>query len=479
VLLALLLTQSLTADLDKILDEPPLRGAITAAVVTKADGTVIYERNAATRVMPASNQKLLTCAYALHTLGESYAPETKIWKEADRILIKTDGDPMLTYAQLQEAKTKLGITNLLPVYLDQPYAPGIPPTWEQDDLPNKYAAPITALTVDRGSFELWAENGKLFFLPEAYGTKTMHLDSGKAVRVEYLPDKQFALIKGALPDKRTRLDTLALPHPDAAAASVFGAPLFRRTFTPPPTQPHTIKGKPMLETLKECLTKSDNNIAEHLLLKAASKEGPLGDEPYSIATQRLKKFLTDTVGLAPADVNPYDGSGMSRHNNVTAKGVAKLLRWANDKWGEKWTGVLAMANAPGTLSGRLSGSTFKGKTGSLDLASALSGYVKTANGETLIVSLIFNHYISPAGAVRGIQDSFVRRLEAGTLLAGWELHHESHESHHADASHSPSHRNRSDRSDLHRMAARSGQDRGDESTHARLSTERRVAVRHR
>lgn len=472
---ALLLTQALTADLDAILDAPPLRGSIASAVVAKLDGTVLYSRHADTRVMPASNQKLLTCAYALHTLSEGHVPQTKIWLQADRILIKTDGDPMLIYAQLQEAKARLGITGRLPVYLDQPYAPGIPPTWEHDDLPNKYAAPVTAFTVDRGSFELWAENGKLFFLPEAYGTRTMHFDSGRTVRVEYLPDKQFALVRGPLPAARTRLDTLALAHPDAAAASVLGGPLFRRSFPAPAEQPYVISGKPMLDTLRECLTRSDNNIAEHLLLMAAAKEGPLGERPYDVAPARLERFLVEVVGLDSADVKPYDGSGMSRHNNVTASGLAKLLRWAHAKWGDRWMNALAMPGAPGTLSSRLRGSTFKGKTGSLDLASSLSGYVKAASGETLVVSLMFNHYMGSATEVRAIQDRFIRRLEAGTQFA-WTIHHESHLAH---AQHRPPDRNRPHRHDHDGLAARARADRRDESPHARLSHHERMAVHSR
>lgn len=71
---SLLLAAALQAPLDRILTHDDLRGASVGAIVTTLDGTVLYERNSDLRLMPASNQKLLSVSYALHALGPDFVP---------------------------------------------------------------------------------------------------------------------------------------------------------------------------------------------------------------------------------------------------------------------------------------------------------------------------------------------------------------------------------------------------------------------
>jgi D-alanyl-D-alanine carboxypeptidase len=60
------------------------------------------------------------------------------------------------------------------------------------------------------------------------------------------------------------------------------------------------------------------------------------------------------------------------------------------------------------LSSRLDGVGFAGKTGSLDMVAALSGYLRTDNGNEVIVSVIANHYLCPNVEARTVLDDFVR-----------------------------------------------------------------------
>ena len=162
----------------------------------------------------------------------------------------------------------------------------------------------------------------------------------------------------------------------------------------------------------DCLKPSDNYLAECLMLLAAAKEGPLGDDPYATGPARLRTFLTQTVGLTRDEVRPYDGSGMSRHDLVTPRAIVKVLNWAaKQPTADLWFEALAHPGKPGTLSTRLQGSSFVGKTGSLDMVATLSGYVKTAAGERLAVSLMFNHFLVPASEIRAIADRVVREIE--------------------------------------------------------------------
>jgi serine-type D-Ala-D-Ala carboxypeptidase/endopeptidase (penicillin-binding protein 4) len=402
----------LQARLEAILDRPALKGALVAAVVAKEDGTLVFARSADTRLVPASNQKLLSVAYALHTLGPDWRPVTSIWSRPDRWVIDCPGDPSLRSKSLTEIPGRTP----RPVYARQGYRVGVPPTWENDDLPHRYAPRITALTVDRGAFTLVNENGTPRLEPSAYGVRIMQF-AGGPVRTEFDPFGNVMVVRGDLPKEKKNLENFAIPEPDRAAASILGGPLFAATSLPAEPPDHRIEGDMMSKMAKDCLVPSDNYLAECLMLLAAAKEGPLGENPYGVAPNRMRDFLVKTVGLSRDEARPMDGSGMSRHNLVTARGIAKLLAWSlRQPTAALWLDSMAKPGA-GTLANRLKESTFLGKTGSLNSVSTLSGYVRGPGGERLIVSLLMNHFLGAASEARMVQDDFVREIEKPALLS--------------------------------------------------------------
>jgi D-alanyl-D-alanine carboxypeptidase/D-alanyl-D-alanine-endopeptidase (penicillin-binding protein 4) len=323
----------------------------------------------------------------------------------------------MTYTKLKDIAKKLNAPANTPIYVRQGYRAGVPPTWEHDDLPNRYAPRITAFTVDRGSFTLASENGAPKLVPESYGVRIMQFPGGE-VRTDFDPFGNLMIVHGDVPKENRNLENFAIPEPDRAAASILGGRLFEATSLPERSPDLVIEGDSIGEMAKACLPPSDNYLAEGLMLLAASKEGDLSDAPYTKGPARMREFLVKTVGLSTNDVRPYDGSGMSRHNFVTPLGIAKVLAWARKQaWGGLWVDAMAHPGKPGTLSSRLAGSSFVGKTGSLNSVASLSGYVKAGNGDPLIVVTIFNHFISPPAEVRAVADSVVKELEKPVTLA--------------------------------------------------------------
>lgn len=231
-------------------------------------------------------------------------------------------------------------------------------------------------------------------------------------KVTYDPIRHTLTVDGDLPKAKTKIDTLALELPDACAASFLGR-RFSLTDHSPKSPPSLILGGPPLSaTIKECLVHSDNNIAENLLLMAAGSDKPLGTDPYATAETALSHFLISTVGVEAGDFHPEDGSGMSRHNVVTTRGIVKLLQWAlKQPTKDVWLDALAKPGA-GTLQDRLAGVPFVGKTGTLDMVVALSGYVHTSRNRTLTVSLIFNQFACGEKDARSIADEFIKKLVA-------------------------------------------------------------------
>lgn len=126
----------------------------------------------------------------------------------------------------------------------------------------------------------------------------------------------------------------------------------------------------------------------------------VGDKSNPYATSAdlgigvVKNFLAQ-IGIAPDAVRQYDGSGLSRHNLITPNSAVQLYSYmAKSRYAQAWTDSLAIGGVDGTLRNRFKNTkaagNIRGKTGTIDQVSALSGYVTTAAGEKLVFSILVN-----------------------------------------------------------------------------------------
>jgi len=136
---------------------------------------------------------------------------------------------------------------------------------------------------------------------------------------------------------------------------------------------------------------------------AASSSIPPPDNPFvnpkADSSERgifaVRNFLRE-VGIAPDAVVQYDGSGLSRHNLITPAAAVQLYTFMakQSRYAQAWRDALTIAGVDGTLKNRFTGTAaagnVRGKTGTIDQVSALSGYVTTAAGERLVFSVIVN-----------------------------------------------------------------------------------------
>ena len=80
---------------------------------------------------------------------------------------------------------------------------------------------------------------------------------------------------------------------------------------------------------------------------------------------------------------------------------------------QAWRDCLTIGGVDGTLRNRFKGNrtagNVRGKTGTIDQVSALSGYVKTAAGEELVFSMIVNG-VAQGSARTGLIDEMVNLL---------------------------------------------------------------------
>jgi len=102
------------------------------------------------------------------------------------------------------------------------------------------------------------------------------------------------------------------------------------------------------------------------------------------------------AGAADDSFMQYDGSGLSRHNLVSPDSVIAIYDYMGKRssFAKAWRDSLTIGGVDGTLRNRFKGTrgegNVRGKTGTINQVSALSGYLTTNGGEEVIFSALVN-----------------------------------------------------------------------------------------
>jgi serine-type D-Ala-D-Ala carboxypeptidase/endopeptidase (penicillin-binding protein 4) len=156
---------------------------------------------------------------------------------------------------------------------------------------------------------------------------------------------------------------------------------------------------------------SDNYRAEQLLKVLGAQATGLGTSARGAAV--VRRVLRER-GIPLAGVRLADGSGLSSLDRITPGALAAILAhaWQDPVLRTTFVDALALAGRDGTLRHRFLASPARGvvraKTGTTDLASALSGFVR---GRYAFV-VIENGSPVSYWAAHEAQDRFVELLAA-------------------------------------------------------------------
>jgi D-alanyl-D-alanine carboxypeptidase/D-alanyl-D-alanine-endopeptidase (penicillin-binding protein 4) len=137
--------------------------------------------------------------------------------------------------------------------------------------------------------------------------------------------------------------------------------------------------------------RSDNLSAELVFRSIGRSVGGAGT--FASGASAVARFLTVEVGIAPTSVQVTDGSGLSMLDAATPRSLVQLLAYERraPEGAVFWRSLPAVGEG---LQRRMEGTAAEGrlraKTGTLNDASALAGYVTTAQGEELAFSIIVN-----------------------------------------------------------------------------------------
>ena len=445
-------------------------------VVNPRSGDTLYSHNAGKLFMPASNQKIVTGAVALAELGPDYrwrtsfAARGRVQDGALRgdLVVVGRGDPMVSdhgagdaMAPLRAAADSLAARGVRRVagrvvaggdaFPDSPYGFG----WAYDDFTAPYSAGADELLFNEGFTEIVVKGGAT---PGAAATSRARPASTPAVRLDVRTvappppaadttvrrrtarlDAQFDpagsgyVVTGEIAAGDSAVVRVAHRDPRASYLAALGEALAARGIAvegraaaaPADTARadtlFTLLSPPLRAALPVMEKPSQNQMAEIFYKTLGLERTGVGsaDSARRVVERRLRAW-----GIDPErDIAVRDGSGLSRHDYVTPQALVRILAAVRgDSAFRVFYDALPIGGVDGTIASRMKGTPAAGnvraKTGTVDKARSLSGYVTTADGELLVFSMLCNNFTVPTRAVERVQDAVMARLASMRVRDG-------------------------------------------------------------
>jgi serine-type D-Ala-D-Ala carboxypeptidase/endopeptidase (penicillin-binding protein 4) len=459
--LSLAVSACVSSPAEPITASPP-EGVRLGIEVATLDGEVIFSDRAAERFMPASNTKLFTAAAMFHYVPALDQPDPALGTSLQRVEGEGDAPPSLVLVgagdpalrdgadceadclhELADAVVAQGITRITDLYADDTALPNEPwgMGWSWNNLPFYFGAPVSALTVNGNAAALIVRSGPAEGEPilAAWAAGDDLLDvvneavtgppgSEQTLSVLRLPGTRTVRLSGNLAvDAAGRNFFLSVEDPAASAAERFARLLAARgvvvegaikirtrsdallagveiaRLTPPP----------LLEGVSYLMKDSDNLYAEMLLRLLSRATGGDGAEDGLDAVHAM----LDPLGIGRAEVELFDGSGLSPYNRVTPAATVKFLRWtASQPWADAFRATLPVGGRDGSLKRRFRGTPLEGrifaKTGTVQGVNALSGFMEASSGKRLVFSVIANERPADADSVIPVIDRLLLDIAA-------------------------------------------------------------------
>lgn len=230
-------------------------------------------------------------------------------------------------------------------------------------------------------------------------------------------------VRGQVAPRQVISDGLAIPNVARVVALTFAQQLRAQDISVggnaevgirPPEANQTVAqhdSQPLRVLVSRFLKKSDNLYGEMFLRGVgatvdsdASSGGNTSDESSGAGVAstgtaaRAHRLLLDwlrQIDVPTGGLRLSDGSGLSRYNLLTPHAIVSLLAATEKlKGSQAFWDALPIAGADGTLKSRMANTraanNVRAKTGTFSIASCLSGYVTTRDGQRLAVSVLTN-----------------------------------------------------------------------------------------
>lgn len=390
----------------ELLESVEAEGSLASAFVVDAStGETLYAHHEQARSLPASTMKLVSTAAALAAFGPDFRFHTPMRLEGTQLgqlflgdlVVEASGDPSLgswrfpstsqVCEQLAEALEARGIRQWLgAVRVSQaeegPYGT-FGPGWAWDDAAYYYSAAPTPFVFHENVVDLSVER------PEGQDCQS---PSRRPLEVHYTPAiaEPVAVVSlepnasesgldcvrerggGSLrcvwrstrqDCPRTVVSRFAVNEPQGLFAACLEAALSPRGLRHVPVAPGVAAvpsatgreplldfvSPPLSELVKATNKKSLNLYAERLgLLFTREREGR---ESYPLLRDAMAQELTRR-GISPRLLRPVDGSGLSRYNQATSRGLVEVLYTSlREPYAQALLDSLPIVGVDGTLLG--------------------------------------------------------------------------------------------------------------------------------
>jgi len=293
-------------------------------LVMDANGNELVAQNAGKPFVPASVAKIVTAWLAMEVLGPDYRFETRFYLDGNRVLyIRGGGDPFLISEELAQLAPELvaaiGKQPLNGIVLDASYYPSEIRIPGIEDSARSYDALNSALAVNFNTISAVRKGNTVqsgekqtpitplaisqFRVRGPQGRGRISLAQDPAVSLKYAGELIAAFIEQAGGSVKGKISTGAVP---AGLEPVY---VHRQS-------------RPLSEILVELLIGSNNYIANQIFLEIGGHRlgGPVSlKKSLQVANEMLAKY-----GLAES-IHLEEGSGISRDNHFTARGLAQVL----------------------------------------------------------------------------------------------------------------------------------------------------------
>jgi D-alanyl-D-alanine carboxypeptidase/D-alanyl-D-alanine-endopeptidase (penicillin-binding protein 4) len=452
----------LNGQIQAALDTYGWRDATWGVVVRSLDsGEALFELNPDVPLAPASNTKLLTTAAALHVLGPEYRFRTYVLTSGevrdgivhgDLVLYGT-GDPGISdrfhrrrddvLQRLVDQLEERGIHTIAgDVVADASFFTGPlrHESWDAGDLNEHFTAAISAISYNENvvSFRIIpASPGtppQVTTVPAPSGLDVVNTasmvteqarprlailrdDPLEPVRVEGrmlagsrdvwrqmtvgVPARFAAETfrrtledRGLVVEGNTRIEEL----PARSVASNFSAPASGRRGAR--ILARHVSG-PLTDYL-EVVNKESNNLFAELVFRAIGRVAE-GVGSFEASARAVKRTL-EGIGVDTTGLTQLDGSGLAGGNRVTAAAFVETIEAMSegDLWPQYWASLpqAGTRRELGRMYRTAAAGNLRAKTGTIEHVSALSGLVRSADGERLAFSILVNDSRSQTRAKR-------------------------------------------------------------------------------
>ena len=436
--------------LDSILDQPELQHAHVGVIVLDLNrDSVVYARNCQKAMVPASNMKIITSATALSFLGPDFRYKTRLALDGPvrggvllgDLYVLGGGDPGFTLEDVEHfvgALREKGVRDIKGdiILVDDYFTDErLPVGWAWHYLDARYAAEISALSLNRNVVRVRmeatvpGEAARVTIRPETGYVRLVNRmvtrPGSDSIVIYRQTDANVIHVAGAIGNGRARGIDVAVKDPtmffgaylrerlQVAGIRVEGGCRKESTEARPPDRTYealdSVVSMPLLAIIKELNTESVNLYGEALIktLGAHFRQDGSFRAGASVAKEFMRRCGVDTTLVVL-----HDGSGLSRQNLVSPYALALVLRgmYHADLFGTFHE--LLPGPGEGTMQSRLNGlkGALRAKTGTMDAASCLSGYLHV-NGRYYCFSMMFNNFTCPRRRIEAIQERILEMLK--------------------------------------------------------------------